>query len=233
MDLVNTGPVKGIDGCHEIRIRLRLYIKNIRTALWASNSDLLYIITGCIVFVIGMKALMIPHHLLGGGVAGIVLLFHYLLPGADVGLLYFLLNLPLIFLGWRRIGKRFMVLTVFGIAFFSTAAEWVAPPEIIVQDRMIAALLAGMICGFGGGFILRSCGSAGGFDVLSIVLARKTGYCVANWSLGLNSIPLVAGAWFYDLDTIFYSGLFHIACSRVLKVVIAHHSPHGINGHLQ
>jgi uncharacterized membrane-anchored protein YitT (DUF2179 family) len=237
MDLANTGPVKGIDSnalcCHGTHIWPRLHIRNIRTALWASNSDLLYIIAGCLVFVIGMKALMIPHQLLGGGVAGIVLLFHYLLPGADMGLLYFLLNLPLIFLGWRRLGKRFMVLTVFGMAFFSVAAEWAKPPEIMIQDRMIATVLASMICGLGGGLILRSCGSAGGFDILSIVLSRKTGHSVANWSLALNSMPLVAGLWFYDLGTIFYSCLFHIACSRVVKVVMAYHSSHCINGHLR
>jgi uncharacterized membrane-anchored protein YitT (DUF2179 family) len=237
MDLAKTGPIKGINSnvlcCHATRIGQRLHIRNIRAALWASNSDLLYIIAGCIVFVIGMKALMIPYQLLGGGVAGIVLLFHYLLPGADMGLLYFLLNLPLIWLGWHRIGRRFMVLTVFGMVFFSIATEWVKPPEIIIQDRMISTLFASMICGLGGGLILRSCGSAGGFDVLSIVLNRKTGFSVANWSLALNSMPLVAGMWFYDLDTIFYSCLFHIACSRVVKVVMGYQSLQCVNGNLR
>ncbi len=149
MDHVNTGPIEGINSNEfyygASGIRQGLHISSICTALKTSNYDLLYIISGCIVFVIGMKALMIPHQILGGGIAGFVLLFYYIKPGADLGILYFLLNLPLIWLGWHRFGRRFLVLTVFGMIFFSIAAEWVKIPDIVLHDRITATILAGII----------------------------------------------------------------------------------------
>jgi uncharacterized membrane-anchored protein YitT (DUF2179 family) len=210
-------------------VLLGLHIGRIHTASRASKYDLLYIASGCILFVIGMKALMIPHQLLGGGIAGFVLLFYYIEPGIDMGLLYFLLNLPLIWLGWHRFGRRFLALTIFGMIFFSIAAEWVNIPEIIFHDRMMATICAGIICGLGCGLILCSRGSAGGFDVLAIVLNRKTGFSVANFSLAFNSMPLIAGVWFNDMDTILYSCLFHFACSRVVKVVLGYQSSKWVN----
>ncbi len=226
MDLVNSGPTEGINSIgNYFRATIEVqgqHIRRIRTALWDSNYDLLYIIFGCIVFIIGMKALMIPHQLLGGGIAGIVLLFYYIEPGVDLGLFYFLLNLPLIWLGWHQFGRRFLTLTIFGMVFYSIAAEWIKIPEMIFHDRIIASIFAGIICGFGGGLILRSRGSAGGLDILAIILNRKTGFSVANFSLALNAMPLAAGMWFNDMGTILYSCLFHFACSRVVKVVMGY-----------
>jgi uncharacterized membrane-anchored protein YitT (DUF2179 family) len=237
MDLVNTRPIEGINSnrfyCRLTRTKLCQHISRIHTALRASSYDLLYIVSGCIVFVIGMKALMIPHQLLGGGIAGFALLFYYLEPAVDLGFLYFLLNLPLIWLGWHRFGRRFLALTIFGMVFFSVAAEWVKIPEIILHNRMVATIVAGIICGLGSGLILRSRGSAGGFDILAIVLNRKTGFSVANYSLALNSMPLAAGVWFNDIDTILYSCLFHFACSRVVKAVMGYQPSQCINGNLR
>jgi uncharacterized membrane-anchored protein YitT (DUF2179 family) len=237
MDLAKTGTIKDFHSneiyCRAAYISPKQHIRSIHVALRASYRDLLFIVSGCIVFIIGMKALMIPHQLIGGGLAGIVLLFHYILPSADLGHLYFLLNLPLIWLGWSRIGKRFLVLTIFGMVFFSIASELIEIPEIIIHDRLMATLFTSIICGLGSGLIFHSRGSAGGFDVLSIILNCKTGFSVANLSLALNAMPLVAGVWFNDMDTIFYSCLFHITCSRVVKIVMDYPLSRSTKDHLR
>jgi uncharacterized membrane-anchored protein YitT (DUF2179 family) len=190
------------------------------TEIQASGVDLLYIATGCIVFVIGMNAMMMPHQFLSGGVAGVALLIHHLSPGMDTGWWYLLLNLPLVWLGWHFFGRRFMFLTLFGMIFFAMAAAWIKPPAMIVNDRFGASILAGVICGLGGGLILRSRGSAGGFDVLAIYFNRKLGLSVPNVGFALNAVPLAAGLLFHDLEIVIYSCLFYYVYSRVLKVVL-------------
>lgn len=185
------------------------------------QSDLLYIAAGCVIFIIGMKALMMPHQLLVGGLAGVVLLLQYFDPGADMGRWYLLLNLPLIWLGWQSVGRRFMSLTIFGMLFFSFVAIRVEPGQILIQNRMVAALTAGLVCGLGSGLILSSRGSAGGFDVLSIVLSRKVGLCAGDWIFALSCLPLIVGGWFFEWDIIVDSCLFYFICSRVVKVVMA------------
>lgn len=89
-------------------------------------------------------------------------LLNYLQNKLDIGWWYLILDIPLAWLGWHRIGKRFMILTVFGVVFFSVAAVWIKPPAIAINEPILAVLAAGGLCGLGDGVILRSKGSAGG-----------------------------------------------------------------------
>ncbi len=182
--------------------------------------DLIYIFVGCIVFVIGLNALTAVHPVVSGGVTGIALLVNFMVPELDIGELYFLLNLPLFGLGWRRLGRRFMVLTIIGSVFFSLAALGIKPQSLIIHDRIIATLLWGGICGLGAGMILRSRGSAGGFDILSIILSPKLGVSVATLGFAFNVAPLITGLWILDWDTILFSCLFFFIYSRVVDVVM-------------
>ena len=54
------------------------------------------IASGCIVFAIGMNAVMLPHQLYSGGLAGIAILIKYHIPFLNIGPVYFLLNIPLL-----------------------------------------------------------------------------------------------------------------------------------------
>lgn len=182
--------------------------------------DLIYIFAGCIVFVIGLNALTSAHPLVSGGVTGIALLLNVIVPKMDTGGWYFLLNLPLIGLGWRLLGRRFMTLTIIGIVFFSLAAMGIKPRSLIIHDRIIATVLYGGCCGLGAGMILRSRGSAGGFDILSIILSPKLGVSVATLGFVFNVVPLIIGLWIHDWNTVLYSCLFFFIYSRVADLVM-------------
>jgi|GEM_PF-30479 len=190
--------------------------------------DAVYIVAGCIVFVIGMNGLLIPHQLIAGGLTGAALLLHYALPLFDVGWWYFLLNIPLIWLGWRHIGRRFMILTAFGMTFFSLAAVWISPVPFPVYDPVMVAIGAGVLCGLGAGLILRSQGSAGGLDILSIYLRKKFGFSLGSLGFAMNGAVLLAGAWFHDLQTALYSAVFIFICARVVDAVLVGVNPQKI-----
>ena len=190
------------------------------TAIRDLCKDLIYIFVGCIVFVIGLNALTAVQPVVSGGVTGIALLVNLMVPELDIGELYFLLNLPLIGLGWRRLGRRFMVLTIIGSIFFSLVALGIKPRSLIIHDRIVATLLWGVICGLGAGMILRSRGSAGGVDILSIILGPKLGVSVATLGFVFNVAPLIAGLWMLDWDTFLFSCLFFFIYSRVVDVVM-------------
>lgn len=182
--------------------------------------DLICIFGGCLIFAIGLNALTALHPVVSGGVTGIALLVNYMVPELDIGELYLLLNLPLIVLGWRRLGRRFLVLTIIGSVFFSLAALGIKPQSFIIHDRLIATLLWGVICGLGAGMILRSRGSAGGVDILSIILSPKLGVSVATLGFVFNVAPLITGLWLLDWDTLFFSCLFFFIYSRVVDAVM-------------
>ncbi len=181
--------------------------------------NLVLISLGSIICVIGLNSVLIPKGFMSGGLVGIAMIFHYLNPSVDVGPAYFLLNLPLILLGWLTISRKFMLYSIYGIVIFSFAALYQSP-AILIKDPILSALLAGVICGVGGGIILRSTGSAGGLDILSIYFHRKFGFRMGTVIFFFNACVLLAGALLFDLERTLYSVVFFYASARVIEAVL-------------
>ena len=93
-------------------------------------------------------------------------------------------------------------------------------PVVILKDPILSALLAGVICGAGGGIILRSIGSAGGLDILSIYFHRKFGFRMGTVIFFFNTLILLAGALLFDLERALYSVVFYYASARVVEAVL-------------
>lgn len=183
--------------------------------------DAIYIVSGCLVFIWGMSAVMIPEGLFGGGLTGVAILLKYFFPGVDVGTAYFALNLPLLVLGLRTNSRYFIGLTAFGMTVFAVAADLWTPPALGLNDPFLAAITAGVFCGVGSGLILRSRGSAGGLDILAIYLNRRWGLRIGQVGFACNTAIILAGAWLYDLRMALYSVVLLFVSSKVIDAVIA------------
>jgi len=175
---------------------------------------------GSIVYVYGLNGILVPQGLLNGGVVGISILLHYLIPVAGIGSIYLLLNIPLILLGWMHVSRTFMLYTLYGIFCFSLITTVFHPTALVIHDPILAALLAGVLCGTGGGLILRSMGSAGGLDILSVYLHKKFGLRIGSIFFISNVLILMAGAFLYDLNRALYSIIFLYTSGRVMDAVI-------------
>jgi len=178
------------------------------------------IICGSIIFVIGMSSMLVPQKLLSGGLVGITLIIYYLLPVFDIGLVYFLLNIPMLLLGWVHVSRRFMLYSIFGMTFFSLAANIIRTPPVELSDPMLAALFAGVVCGIGGGIILRSLGSAGGFDIFAVYVNKRFGLRPGVVIMASNALVLLAGAILFDIEKALYSLIYVYSSSRVIDVVL-------------
>jgi uncharacterized membrane-anchored protein YitT (DUF2179 family) len=188
---------------------------------WKTLSyNMFLIVLGIIVFVIGMNSILIPNKLLGTGVSGVAILIHYLFPSADVGIAYFILNIPLMLMGWFIISKRFMVYTIFGMAFFSLAAAVLKTPPVPLQDPILVAVFSGIICGAGSGIVLRSLGSAGGVDILAIYANKQFGLRPGLTSFFLNAVVIMTGGYFFGLQIALYSLIYVFASSKTLDAVL-------------
>ena len=175
---------------------------------------------GSIIYVYGLNGILVPQGLLNGGVVGLSILIHYLIPVAGIGSIYLLLNIPLVFLGWMHVSRTFMLYTLYGILFFSFVAAAFQPEELPISDPILAALLAGVLCGTGGGMILRSMGSAGGLDILSVYLHKKLGLRMGAIFFASNALILTAGAFLYDIERALYSIIFLYTSGRIMVAVI-------------
>lgn len=181
--------------------------------------NILLITSGSLISALAINALIIPHQLLSGGVTGISLIIYYLFPVLSVGILYFLLNIPIFILGWLYVGKRFFYYSIAGMVIFSAAITWVKV-SIPLDDRLLAALLAGIIYGIGAGLTLRSVGSAGGTDVLSIILLKRYSIRLGNTVLFFNAIVLSLSIFLFSIEAVLYTLIYMFVSSKIIDLVV-------------
>ncbi len=200
--------------------RQRTALRNVSIPWKQIISNLGLISVGCIIFVIGLNGVLIPKGFLSGGLVGVVLIIHYMFSSMSVGVGYFILNIPLLLLGWLNISRRFMFYTVFGISFLSLSASFIRPPGLDISDPILAALFSGIICGTGGGIILRSLGSTGGLHILAIYLNKRFGFRVGSIIFAANALVLTSGAFLFELEKALYSIIFIFTSSRVIEMIL-------------
>ena len=81
--------------------------------------NIFLIFAGSVFCAAAIKGVLIPKQFLAGGVTGLALLLHYFIPSLPVGLIYFLLNIPLFAFGWMFVGRRFLLYSIVEMCIFS------------------------------------------------------------------------------------------------------------------
>ncbi len=182
--------------------------------------NLFLLTVGSAVYAVGVKAILIPQQFLSGGVLGVTLIIHYLSPTLNLSLIYVALNLPLFWLGWFQIGRRFMLYTAFGVGVFSLAVEVIAVEPFPLTNPILAAVLAGLICGLGAGIILRSAGSGGGTDILGVYLNKRFSLRLGWTSFVVNGLILSAAAFLFGLEMALYTMIFVFTQGKLIDAVV-------------
>lgn len=182
--------------------------------------NLLLLSAGSILCALAINGILIPKGFLATGFAGVSLFLYYICPPfISLALVYFFLNLPVFLVGWKYVGRRFFLYSIAGMMIFTLSLAWVQI-HIPVEDKILCALLAGIITGVGSGIILRSRGSAGGFDIFSVILVKYFSFRLGSTWLVFNSILLGVGAMFFSLEAALYTLIFIFVTSQILNFVV-------------
>jgi uncharacterized membrane-anchored protein YitT (DUF2179 family) len=181
--------------------------------------NLLLIFLGSVLCAVAIKGILIPKQFLAGGLTGLSLLLHYVFSYMPVGLIYFILNIPLFVIGWMFVGRRFFFYSLAGVVIFSAAMLWPFP-VLPIQDMILGALAAGIITGVGSGIILKSLGSAGGLDILTVILFKKFSIRPGAFILAFNSILLLVAAIRIPLEMVLYTLIFLFVSTHFMNLVL-------------
>ena len=174
-------------------------------------------------YAVGVNLFIVPVGLYSGGVVGLsqvlrtVLAQRAALPaGVDIaGILYFLLNVPMLFLGWRELGRGFLVRTLICVGASSLFLSIIpAPASPILDERLAACVVGGILCGFALGLAL-TCGcSTGGLDIIGLCLSKRgSHFTVGRFSMSFNVLLYAACALLFDIQTAIYSVIYTVFCS--------------------
>lgn len=126
--------------------------------------NLLLVIAGGILASVGLELFLHPNKIIIGGITGISSLFAHWTE-MRIGLFLFLFNVPFIFLSYRLVQKKFVLVTVLGLVVFSIGAIVLHPMPPLVEHPLAAAMFDGLCLGVGIGLVVRYGGT---LDTLEI-----------------------------------------------------------------
>jgi uncharacterized membrane-anchored protein YitT (DUF2179 family) len=181
--------------------------------------NLLLIFVGSVISAAAVKGILIPKQFLAGGMTGLSLFIHYVVPGLPVGLIYFLLNIPLFVVGWLFVGRRFFLYSLAGVVIYSAAIFW-PYPVFTIEDMILSALTAGIITGVGAGIILKSLGSAGGLDILTVILFKKFSIRPGMFVLAFNSVLMMLAIMRIPIEMVLYTLIYLFVSTHFMNFVL-------------
>lgn len=176
------------------------------------------LLLGAFLYAGGINAFVVSNHLAEGGVSGITILIHYLL-GGNLGLLYLILNIPLLIFGWWQLGWSFTIRTTFGAMATSLALSATTFLSFPLDDLLLASLYAGGIMGLGIGLMFRSGGSSAGFDIIARFVKERWGFSITETYLVLDAMVLTAAALVLGANGALYSLIITVLTGRVADLV--------------
>ncbi len=196
-------------------MRKLLYHRFISSVLW----NLFLISAGSIIFGIGLKSIAIPHGFITGGISGLTLLFYYVSGLLSPGLWYLVVNIPIFLIGWIYVSRRFFFYSLFGMVTLSFAIDLISF-TLPIKEPMLAVLAGGALMGAGTGIILHSLGSAGGTDIVAIILNQKFNVRMGTFFFAFNIVLFAFSFGFLDADLVLYSLFMSFISSQTLDYVL-------------
>jgi uncharacterized membrane-anchored protein YitT (DUF2179 family) len=171
----------------------------------------LLLLGGVFAFVVAVRGLILPNHILSGGVTGMALLLNRL-AGLPLGLGMALLNVPIFVLGVRHVGRAFALRSAVAVFAAWILADY-APIPAWTYNPLLAGVFGGLLSGLGTALAMKAGGSLGGFDILGVVVNRRFGLGVGEVLLVLNGAMVVVSGLIgtpelamYTLVTIYATG---------------------------
>lgn len=197
---------------------------NIKLPFGLKPVELAKIFVGSILFVISVKAFVIPSHVYNSGFMGVSQLLNDTIHNMGLvndvnlaGFINFSLNLPLYFLAYRYISKKFLFGTVLSILIQTIGVSMI--PDFtftVVSDQLAGILCGAVVGGFGAGLVLQANCSAGGTDVLGVYTTIKFNISPGTLSIIFNAVVYTICALTMSLETAILSILFIIVFSFVM-----------------
>lgn len=176
------------------------------------------VILGALIFCLGVNLFIVPVGLYNGGVVGVSQIIRTLIRNYisvpnnfDVsGIINFTLNIPLLFIAYKSISKKFFIRTVVSIVAQTVFFTFISIPSVpIIDDRLTACLIGGIITGAGIGITLKAGGSGGGIDILGVYFTKKySEFSVGKLGMIINAIIYGVCAVLFEIPTAIYSIIY-------------------------
>ncbi|HPF34670.1 MAG TPA: YitT family protein [Candidatus Krumholzibacteria bacterium] len=183
--------------------------------------DYISILLGCALMAVGMAALMVPNDVVSGGLTGLAVIAHSWL-GTGVGLVAFLLNIPLLWLAWRHLGGlRYFLRTLVGVIAYSAFIDLAAGLlPVFSEDRLLIIVYGGLLNGVGLAMVFRGRGTTGGMDIVAQLAHKAWGTDFGQAMLAGNVVVFLLAGLVFGADPAMVALLLSWVTSKSLDAVL-------------
>ena len=177
---------------------------------------ILFMITfGAIITGFALGSFLSPNDIIDGGVIGISMIISNVFK-LNLGALIIILNLPFILMAWKKMGKRFVLLTGYANIILALSTNYFEGIHA-TNDLLLATVFGGIILGVGVGTILKSGASLDGTEMLSLIVSRKFGFSVGEF---INVFIYAVAGLVFGWESAMYSVLTYFIGSKVIDSVM-------------
>lgn len=179
-----------------------------------------------IISAIALNNFLIPGDVFSSGVTGIAQLleafFRFIHVPMKTGILIFLLNLPIMILGWVKLGKQNTIYSLLVVVSMSVFTTFV-PVKMITDNQLMNALMGGVLLGLGVGLCLKFGFTTGGLDIVSLVVSKTTGKTVGSIMMLVNLMIVILAGIFFDLSSALYTVISIFAMTQMIDMIHTSH----------
>ncbi len=178
----------------------------------------IFLTFGAFIAGFALEGFLIPNNMIDGGIVGISMMLSSITK-FNLGIILFLVNAPFIFLALKKLGKAFVIQTLYSVTMLGFSVN-VFRDHHATDDILLATVFGGVVLGIGVGIVLRNNAAMDGTEILAIRLAKKSGFSIGEIIMFFNIFIYTAAGFLYGWDKAMYSVLVYFITYKVIDIVL-------------
>ena len=164
-------------------------------------------------YAVGIALFLNPNNLAPGGISGIAIILKKMFPGLPgVGMLILLINKPLLAVGIKKFGIKFILSTMYSLIVSSVLID-ILPIVFnvngVTDNKMLASVIGGATFGLGMGLMFRLDTTTGGLDIIVKIIKQKKPHLKTGQIYFLLDVVILAASAmaFKDVEVALYAAI--------------------------
>ncbi len=173
---------------------------------------------GALLSAFSIQTFLSPNMILDGGIIGISMIVSKL-TNISLSIFTILLNIPLLLIGYKNLGKKFLIKAIYAMLIFSCFLTIFSNVNELTDDILLATIYGGIILGIGVGLVIRSGGCLDGTESVAIIINKKTSFSTGQIIMLFNIFIYLTAGFLFGLDKALYSLLMYFITFKIIDLV--------------
>ncbi len=173
---------------------------------------------GAVMAAAALEIFLIPNSIIDGGLNGVSIILNKVF-GGSLSLFIIVLNIPFLLIGWKQLGKKFLIKAIYAMLTFSVLLEVFSTTPEVTDDILLALVYGGLLLGVGVGLVIKEGGCLDGTEAVAITISKKTNLSVGQIVFIFNIFIYGSAIFVFGIDRALYSLLMYFITFKIIDIV--------------